>query len=237
LENLAELANAAKLFYFDNNNEENMSEMESFLTHASLESGDQQGEEADDCVQLMTLHTAKGLEFKTVFLVGMEEGLFPASQSVDDLPRLEEERRLCYVGITRARQQLIITYAESRWLYGRKTNPKPSRFLRDIPVELLHDIRARTSVSYPITAAPRPTVIADKPSWGHNTPSTAPKPAVSASIAIGRYVKGQKVSHAKFGIGVVVRTEGEGNKESVVVNFKQVGTKQLMLTYANLNVL
>jgi DNA helicase-2/ATP-dependent DNA helicase PcrA len=237
LENLAELANAAKLFYFDNNNEENMSEMESFLTHASLESGDQQGDEADDCVQLMTLHTAKGLEFKTVFLVGMEEGLFPASQSVDDLPRLEEERRLCYVGITRARQHLIMTYAESRWLYGRKTNPNPSRFLRDIPVELLHDIRARTSVSYPITAAPRPTVIADKPNWGHNTQATAPKPVANPAIAKGRYATGQKVRHEKFGVGVVIASAGEGDKESVMVNFKQAGVKQLMLAYAKLDVL
>jgi DNA helicase-2/ATP-dependent DNA helicase PcrA len=236
LENLAELANAAKLFYFDNNNEENMSEMESFLTHASLESGDQQGDEADDCVQLMTLHTAKGLEFKVVFLVGMEEGLFPAAQSVDDLPRLEEERRLCYVGITRARQQLIITYAESRWLYGRKTNPHPSRFLRDIPIELLHDIRARTSVSYPITAAPRPAVIADKPSWGHNAPAPQ-KPAASPAITKGRYATGQKVRHEKFGVGVVIASAGEGDKESVMINFKQAGVKQLMLAYAKLDVL
>ncbi|MEI6708864.1 MAG: DNA helicase II [Methylococcales bacterium] len=237
LENLAELANAAKLFYFDNNNEENMSELESFLTHASLESGDQQGDEADDCVQLMTLHTAKGLEFKVVFLVGMEEGLFPSSQSVDDLPRLEEERRLCYVGITRARQQLIMTYAESRWLYGRKTVPKPSRFLRDIPVELLHDIRARTSVSYPITATPRPAVIANKPSWGHSTQSTPPKPAASPSITKGRYATGQKVSHEKFGVGVVIACAGEGDKQSVMINFKQAGVKQLMLAYAKLDVL
>jgi DNA helicase-2/ATP-dependent DNA helicase PcrA len=166
----------------------------------------------------------------------MEEGLFPASQSVDDLPRLEEERRLCYVGITRARQQLIITYAESRWLYGRKTNPHPSRFLRDIPIELLHDIRARTSVSYPITAAPRPAVIADKPSWGHNAPAPQ-KPAASPAITKGRYATGQKVRHEKFGVGVVIASAGAGDKESVMINFKQAGVKQLMLAYAKLDVL
>ena len=133
LENLAELVNAAKLFYFDKDNEEGMTELELFLTHAALESGEQQAEGDDDCVQLMTLHSAKGLEFNLVFLVGMEEGLFPSAQSVDDTARLEEERRLRYVGITRARQQLYMTYAESRRLYGRETYPRPSRFLRDIP--------------------------------------------------------------------------------------------------------
>lgn len=238
VENLEELVNAAKLFYFDKNNEENMNELEAFLTHAVLESAEQQGDDADDCVQLMTLHSAKGLEFKQVFLVGMEEGLFPAQQSVDDTVRLEEERRLCYVGITRAKQQLTITHAESRWLYGRTTYPNPSRFLRDIPEDLITNVRMQATVSYPVTSA-KPTPSSSefhKPRSAYPPPSYT-KPATRTSVVTGRYKTGQKVSHAKFGAGMVVRCEGEGDKESVVVNFKQVGVKQLMLAYANLDVL
>ncbi|MDD1616136.1 MAG: DNA helicase II / ATP-dependent DNA helicase PcrA, partial [Methylococcaceae bacterium NSP1-2] len=238
VENLEELVNAAKLFYFDKNNEENMNELDSFLTHAVLESAEQQGDDADDCVQLMTLHTAKGLEFKQVFLVGMEEGLFPAQQSVDDTVRLEEERRLCYVGITRARQQLTITHAESRWLYGRTTYPNPSRFLRDIPVDLISNVRMQATVSYPITSA-KPTPSSSEFSKPRNaySPPSSPKPATRTSVVTGRYKTGQKVSHVKFGAGVVMRCEGEGDKESVVVNFKQVGEKKLMLALAKLDVL
>ena len=133
IENLEELANAARSFDFDEENEENLNELDMFLAHAALESGDMQGDEYEDCVQLMTLHSAKGLEFKLVFLVGLEEGLFPSQQSTDDIGRLEEERRLCYVGVTRAMQQLFITYAESRRLYGKETYPRPSRFISEIP--------------------------------------------------------------------------------------------------------
>lgn len=239
VENLAELVNAAKLFYFDKDNTENMNELDSFLTHAVLESAEQQGDDADDCVQLMTLHTAKGLEFKQVFLVGMEEGLFPAQQSVDDVVRLEEERRLCYVGITRARQQLTITHAESRWLYGRSTYPKPSRFLRDIPVELISNVRMQTTASYPVTSA-KPTPSSGefhKPRPAYPPPMPTKPVATRTSVVTGRYKAGQKVSHVKFGAGMVVRCEGEGDKESVVVNFKQVGQKQLMLAYAKLDIL
>jgi len=231
IENLAELVNAAKLFYFDAGNEENLSELESFLTHASLESAEQQGDEAEDCVQLMTLHSAKGLEFNLVFLVGMEEGLFPSGQSVDDVARLEEERRLCYVGITRARAQLYLTYAESRRLYGRETYPRPSRFLRDIPEELVQDVRMQTRVrtTYPTTR--------EEPKVRNDYPTAAPKPVPSSSIARGAYATGQKVSHIKFGAGVVVSCAGEGDKASVIVNFRSVGVKQLMLAYAKLDVL
>ena len=138
VENLEELVNAARLFDFDRENEENLGELDMFLTHAALESGDNQADDFEDCVQLMTLHSAKGLEFKLVFLVGMEEGLFPSQQSVDDAGRLEEERRLCYVGMTRAMQQLYLTYAESRRLYGRESYPRPSRFLREIPSRIVY---------------------------------------------------------------------------------------------------
>ncbi len=215
LENLDELINAARLFDAEQENEENLSELDLFLAHASLEAGDMQGEEFEDCVQLMTLHSAKGLEFKLVFLVGMEEGLFPSQQSSDDIARLEEERRLCYVGMTRAMRQLYLTYAESRRIYGRESYPRPSRFLREIPAECMQEVRMRATVSRP--------------------------QAVAKSIdlmAQGRQFKlGQRVGHAKFGEGVVLQIEGEGAQERAQINFKQVGVKWLMLSYAQLEAL
>jgi DNA helicase-2/ATP-dependent DNA helicase PcrA len=216
VENLEELVNAARLFDFDRENEENMGELDMFLTHAALESGDNQADEFEDCVQLMTLHSAKGLEFKLVFLVGMEEGLFPSQQSVDDVGRLEEERRLCYVGMTRAMQQLYLTYAESRRLYGRESYPRPSRFLREIPTELCKEVRMRATISRPVTAV---------------------QPKVTSLQAVGSYKLGQRVSHDKFGEGVVLQLEGAGAQERVQINFKQVGVKWLMLAYAKLDVL
>ncbi len=220
VENLEELVNAARLFdastIGDLEDEESLGELDLFLAHATLESGELQGDDFDDCVQLMTLHSAKGLEFKLVFLVGMEEGLFPSQQSVDDVGRLEEERRLCYVGITRAMQQLYLTYAESRRLYGRETYPRPSRFLREIPAEHIQEVRMRATVSRPVT-------------------SVKPK-AQSLQIA-GKYKLGQRVSHAKFGEGIVLQMEGDGAQERVQINFKQVGVKWLMLAYAQLDVL
>ena len=216
VENLEELVNAARLFDFDRENEEGMGELDMFLTHAALESGDNQGEDFDDCVQLMTIHSAKGLEFKLVFLVGMEENLFPSQQSVDDVGRLEEERRLCYVGMTRAMQHLYLTYAESRRLYGRESYPRPSRFLREIPSELIQEVRVRATINYPVT----PIQIKN-----------------SSLQTIGSYKLGQRVSHAKFGEGVVLQIEGSGAQERVQINFKTAGVKWLMLAYANLEVL
>jgi DNA helicase-2/ATP-dependent DNA helicase PcrA len=157
----------------------------------------------------------------------MEEGLFPSAQSIDDLVRLEEERRLAYVGITRARKQLYLTHAESRRLYGKETYPRPSRFLRDIPAELLQEVRVRATLNYAPESKPR-TVY-------HNT--ATPKPQPRTIETNNTYKTGQKVSHAKFGAGIVIATVGEGDKESVMVNFKQVGVKQLMLAYAKLDVL
>ncbi len=216
VENLEELVNAARLFDFDQENEENLGELDMFLAHAALESGDSQADDFEDCVQLMTLHSAKGLEFKLVYLVGMEEGLFPSQQSVDDAGRLEEERRLCYVGMTRAMQQLYLTYAESRRLYGRESYPRPSRFLREIPGEFLQEVRMRATISRPVTA------VQSKP----------------ASLqATGSYKLGQRVSHAKFGEGVILQMEGSGAQERVQINFKQAGFKWLMLAYAKLDVL
>ncbi|WP_432743648.1 DNA helicase II [Methylobacter sp. G7] len=237
VENLEELVNAARLFdataigdiAMDGvyaaglpgadavlEDEGSLSDLDMFLSHATLESGELQGDDFDDCVQLMTLHSAKGLEFTLVFLVGMEEGLFPSQQSVDDVGRLEEERRLCYVGITRAMRQLYLTYAESRRLYGRETYPRPSRFLREIPPEHLQEVRMRATVSRPVTVV---------------------KPKAQSLQIAGKYKLGQRVSHAKFGEGVVLQMEGEGAQERVQINFKQVGIKWLILAYAQLDVL
>jgi DNA helicase II / ATP-dependent DNA helicase PcrA len=215
LENLDELINAARLFDFEQESEENLSELDLFLAHASLEAGDMQGEEFEDCVQLMTLHSAKGLEFKLVFLVGMEEGLFPSQQSSDDIARLEEERRLCYVGMTRAMRQLYLTYAESRRIYGRESYPRPSRFLREIPAECIQEVGMRTTVS-------RPQVIAK---------------SVDLLAQSRQFKLGQRVGHAKFGEGVVLQLEGEGAQERAQINFKQAGVKWLMLSYAQLEAL
>ena len=213
VENLEELVNAARLFDYDQDNDENLSELDMFLAFAALEAGEMQGNDIDDCVQLMTLHSAKGLEFPLVFMVGLEEGLFPSQQSVDDAGRLEEERRLCYVGMTRAMSVLYLTYAESRRLYGRETMARPSRFLREIPAEHVQEIRMRANISRPVTAI------------------KAPRPSLSEDSA---YKLGQHVSHAKFGEGVILQIEGEGSQQRVQVNFTDVGVKWLMLAYAKL---
>jgi DNA helicase-2/ATP-dependent DNA helicase PcrA len=216
IENLEELANAARSFDFDEDNEETLNELDMFLAHATLESGDAQGDDFEDCVQLMTLHSSKGLEFKLVFLVGLEEGLFPSQQSTDDVGRLEEERRLCYVGITRAMEQLFITHAESRRLYGKETYPRPSRFIKEIPAEFIQEIRIRASVTQPVTAVRKKR---------------------GSLQQVGTYKLGQRVRHVKFGEGVVLQMEGEGAQERVQINFQGVGLKWLMLSYAKLEVL
>jgi DNA helicase-2/ATP-dependent DNA helicase PcrA len=217
VENLEELVNAAKLFDFDSANPEdaeNISELDLFLTHAALEAGESQAEPEQDCVQLMTLHSAKGLEFKLVFMVGMEDGLFPSLQSLDDIARLQEERRLCYVGITRAMQQLYLCHAESRRLYGKDSYPRPSRFLREIPAETLQEIRMRANITRPS--------------------AQSATPASSRIASNGKYRLGQTVRHEKFGEGVVLQTEGEGEQERVQINFRHTGIKWLMLAYAKL---
>ena len=214
IENLDELVNAAKLFDYDPNNEEGINELDMFLTHASLEAGESQSDEHEDCVQLMTIHSAKGLEFKTVFLVGMEDGLFPSQQSIDDIARLEEERRLCYVGMTRAMQHLYLSYAESRRLYGRERYPRPSRFIREIPTDLIQEIRVRTAINRPVTQLQ---------SRSHSSLNT------DATFKLGT-----RVSHAKFGEGVVLQLEGSGAQERVQINFVEVGIKWLMISYAHL---
>ena len=216
VENLEELVNAARSFDYDQDNDESLGELEMFLSYAALEAGEMQGNDSEDCVQLMTLHSAKGLEFPLVFLVGLEDGLFPSQQSVDDPGRLEEERRLCYVGMTRAMSDLYLTYAESRRLYGRETSARPSRFLREIPAETVQEIRIRAQVSRPVTAVGLQTGKIRQ----NNT-----------------FKLGQHVGHAKFGEGVVLQVEGEGAQERVQINFREAGTKWLMLAYAKLEVL
>lgn len=210
LENLHELINAAKQFRYEEDAEEPLPLVMAFLAHASLEAGDMQAEEHERFVHLMTLHAAKGLEFPLVFLVGLEEGLFPGRQSVEDVGRLEEERRLCYVGLTRAKEQLILSYAEIRRQYGREEYHRPSRFLRELPSELLNEIRGSIQ-----------TKAASIPS--------------SASTDSG-FRLGQTVSHAKFGSGVILAVEGSGAHTRVQVKFIAEGTKWLVLAYANLTV-
>jgi len=214
-ENLEELVNAAKLFDANQENPDNLSELDLFLAYAALEGGDSQADDFEDHVKLMTLHTAKGLEFKIVFLVGMEEGLFPSQQSVDDISRLEEERRLCYVGITRAMRKLYLSYSESRRLYGRESYPKPSRFIREIPIDIIEEVRIRAHVSRTLVT---PVVKNER-------------------LYVGsEYKLGQRVRHDKFGEGVILQIEGSGQQERVQINFKQVGLKWLMSAYAKLMV-
>ena len=216
VENLEELVNAARQFSYQANEDDSLSELDAFLANAALEAGEAQGDESDDCVQLMTLHSAKGLEFPLVFMTGVEEGLFPSQRSVDDVTKLEEERRLAYVGITRAMQQLYITYAESRRLHGQENYPMPSRFIREIPSELMQEVRLGTKVSRPVVNAHTPTSGLQKK-------------------AEGGFNMGQRVSHAKFGEGVVLNHEGSGAQARVQVNFANAGSKWLMLAYAKLD--
>ena len=214
VENLEELINAARQFSDEAEDHEGLSELDAFLAHAALEAGEGQADPFEDCVQLMTLHSAKGLEFPLVFISGMEEGLFPSQRSVDDVSKLEEERRLAYVGITRAMEKLYLTYAESRRLHGQENYPMPSRFIREIPAELMQEVRLGSRVTRPIA----PT---HQASFGEKT-------------ADG-FKMGQSVRHAKFGEGVVLNIEGSGAQARVQVNFSSEGPKWLMLAYAKLD--
>ena len=166
-------------------------------------------------MQLMTLHSAKGLEFPTIFLCGMEEGLFPHQRSTQEPGRLEEERRLCYVGITRAREQVVLTCAERRRLYGSETYSLPSRFIDEIPKELIDEIR------------PRPGIHSTTPAYSAN--DNVYPDAAATGISLGQHVR-----HSKFGDGVVMNCEGQGSNARVQVNFSRSGTKWLVLAYANL---
>ena len=191
--------------------------LDQFLGHAALESGESQSDPHQDCVQMMTLHSAKGLEFPLVFLSGLEDGLFPHQMSMDEPGRLEEERRLCYVGITRAMKQLYITYAESRRINGSETYNRLSRFVTEIPKDLIQEIRLNTVVTKPAYAAP------------------VQRSRLLHGDVEGTNLKlGQRIAHSKFGEGVILNYEGEGKQARVHVNFDSEGSKWLMLSYANL---
>lgn len=214
IENLNELITACQ--NFDSPLLEEMSPLSAFLSQAALEAGEYQAEEHSDAVQLMTLHTAKGLEFPLVFVCGLEEGLFPSQQSGDDPVRLEEERRLCYVGMTRAMQKLYLCHAQSRRLYGQEQYPKPSRFLRELPAECVEEIRLTTQVSRPLV---------------NNRFSGA---ASHSAFENTGFKLGQRVLHEKFGEGTVLNYEGSGPQSRIQVNFDQLGSKWLMTAYARL---
>ena len=213
IENLEELVKAASEFEVGDDEElKEMNTMQAFLAHAALESGETQAGDKSNCVHLMTLHSAKGLEFPSIYLVGMEEGLFPHQRSSNDLKQLEEERRLCYVGITRAKKTLTLTYTQHRRLHGSDYYPQPSRFINEIPAELLCEIRLGGSV----------------------TESLFRSEETKSSGKDGQLTLGQRVSHAKFGEGVILNLEGNGSHMRIQVNFEKAGSKWLVASYANL---
>ncbi|WP_097459217.1 DNA helicase II [Mangrovitalea sediminis] len=213
VENLDELVNAIGEYEV----EEGVDALADFIAQAALDAGEAQAEANEDSVQLMTLHAAKGLEFPLVFLAGMEEGLFPHSMSLEEPGRMEEERRLAYVGVTRAMQRLVLTYAESRKLYGQEKFHALSRFVREMPANLMHEVRLRNTISRPaLVARPNPSPWADESPAG--------------------FQLGQRVRHPKFGEGVVLSCEGAGHHARVQINFEE-GAKWLVLAYAPLEAL
>lgn len=215
-ENLQELVNACKAFESEDMDEE-LSPLQQFLDTAALDAGETQADEFEDAVQLMTLHSAKGLEFPLVFLAGVEEGLFPHKMSADDPDQLEEERRLCYVGITRAMQKLVITYAETRRMYGTETFNSVSRFVKEIPADCIEEVRLKTAISRPVSFQ-RAAVRQEFSDSGEDT----------------GFKLGQRVRHAIFGEGVVLQFEGSGPNAVIQVKFEKIGSKRLVMQYAKL---
>lgn len=214
LENLQELVNACQQFTAPQETEE-MTPLSAFLSHASLEAGDNQAEGHQDAVQMMTIHTAKGLEFPLVFMAGVEEGMFPSQMSSDEGDRLQEERRLCYVGMTRAMRKLYLTYAESRRLYGQEKYHTASRFIQEIPAQYVEEVRLRTSVSRPVQ-------------------NRFNRVSNHQAFSESGFALGERVLHKKFGEGTLLNYEGSGEHARVEVNFDKVGNKILMLAYAKL---
>jgi len=221
-DNLDELVSVASRFRRGDDEEAAaLTELVAFLSYAALEAGEGQAQAGADGVQLMTLHSAKGLEFPLVFLVGLEEGLFPNMRSAEEPGRMAEERRLAYVGITRARQQLVLSHAESRRIHGSDMYGLPSRFLREIPKPLLREIR------------PKPQVARG----GYATQSNrfTPRDRGHAAIEAPAIRLGANVRHPTFGTGFVTDVEGSGAHARVQVNFEDAGSKWLVLAYANLS--
>jgi len=221
VDNLDELVSVASRFTrTDEEDAAAMPELVAFLSYAALEAGEGQAQAGEEGVQLMTLHSAKGLEFPLVFLAGMEEGVFPSGRSTEESGRLEEERRLAYVGITRARQKLVLSYAESRRIHGADMYGVPSRFLREIPAPLLNEVRPKVQVSRPYSGGVQRGVLGA--ARGH-------APLEQPAVRLGSLVK-----HASFGLGTVTDYEGSGAHARVQVNFDDAGSKWLVLAYANL---
>jgi len=207
----------ARCFVAHDSNEEalTLSELEAFLSYAALESGDNPEQNEEKCVQLMTLHAAKGLEFPLVFLAGMEDGLLPSARSLQHPTLLDEERRLAYVGITRAQQQLILSYAKERLLYGKKIYYPQSRFLAEIPPHLLHKVRPGTQRLYQPVNSLEPTMQQEVP-----------------ALPLG-----SRVSHQIYGQGTVIGSQGSQTHAQVHIAFDDKGSKWLVLAYANLTVI
>lgn len=214
IENLEELINATRQFTTEDGN---ISVLSSFLAHVALEASEHQSDSIQECVQLMTLHSAKGLEFPWVFLCGMEEGLFPHHMSHEEPGRLEEERRLCYVGMTRAMRKLYLSYAEVRRLHGSESQHRSSRFIAEIPKELLTEVQLRTSVVKPTQLKLAKSTRQCEQSIG------------STGLRIG-----QSVNHPAFGEGTLIDAEGQGDHTRLQVKFITVGTKWLLASFAKL---
>jgi DNA helicase-2/ATP-dependent DNA helicase PcrA len=215
LENLDELLNAAEMFVKPEEDDKiGMTALASFLAQVSLEAGERSSDENEPCVQLMTLHSAKGLEFPIVFLVGLEQGLFPHQNSMDDPEKLQEERRLCYVGITRAEQKLYMTYATSRRIRGRTQGCAPSRFLREVPQELVNQVQGN------VFTTPRNSMFASQ-----------------GSSAYSHYSPGVMVNHKIFGEGVIMELSGQGDYTQIMIEFTQHGTKILAAKFAKLEII
>jgi len=240
LENLDELVSAARGFELlpltPGEDLPDMDPLSAFLGHAALEAGEEQAGPGEDSVQLMTLHAAKGLEFPVVFLVGVENGLFPNMRSIEE-GNLEEERRLCYVGITRAREQLYISYAEVRRVHGVEQIGTPSQFLKDIPAETLQETRPRAHIVRP-AYAPRESAYGGygqrSQSYGGGYGASRPAPVKDNGPGPGGFTLGQRVSHAKFGEGTILSFDGDGDRARVEVRFKTAGNKWLLISVANL---
>lgn len=219
IENLEELINATRQYTPDNTD---LTPLANFLSHVALEAGEHQGEQPQSCVQLMTLHSAKGLEFPLVFLCGMEEGLFPHHMSSEEPGRLEEERRLCYVGMTRAMQKLYLTYAEVRRLHGSESYHRPSRFIKEIPKELMEEVRLKTQIVRPASSS------------SFSSRSTSYSSNENQTIGDTDLRLGQRVTHPSFGEGVILNYEGQGLHARVQIKFIDAGVKWLVAAYAKL---
>ena len=215
VENLSELVGAARDFEPDSYDELEESALKKFIDHAALDAGETQASEHESAIQLMTLHSAKGLEFPLVFITGFEEGLFPHKLSVEDPNQLQEERRLCYVGMTRSMEKLFVTHAEMRNLYGNESFNPVSRFLREIPEELTVEVRTGGNVS-------------------RSSKTRTRNNGISGEVPETGFKLGQRVFHEAFGEGVILNYEGEGSNARVEVNFDSSKTKWLMVAYAKL---